>query len=51
MLEKWQKLLNKCKEKGRAIAIWSWHEETLAKMKLNLMELKKEVINLDTDNF
>ena len=51
MLDKYQKLLKKCKEKGRATAIWGWHEETLAKMKLNLFELKKKLPTFDTDNF
>ena len=43
MLDKYQRLLDECKKKGRAVAIYGWHEETLAKMKLNLYELKKKL--------
>lgn len=42
MLEKYQKLLNECKKKSRATSIWCWHEVTLSKMRLNLIELKKK---------
>lgn len=43
---KYYKELQKCKEKSRANSIWLWHEETLAKMKAKLIDLKikREVI-------
>ena len=52
MLEKYQELLNKCKTRTRATFIWLWHEETLAKMKSNLIELnKKKLMSAKTTNF
>lgn len=40
MLEKYQIKLNELKKIGRANAIYNWHKEILAKMKLNLIELR-----------
>lgn len=39
MLDKWQELLDKLKRDYRCTEIKLYHEETLAKMKLNLYEL------------
>lgn len=45
MLKEYQELLQRLKKIGRCNSIHLWHEETLAKMKLNLFQLRKEVKN------
>ena len=42
--EKYKDLLNKCKETTRCNTIHLWHEETLARLRARLMDLKKQKI-------
>lgn len=44
MLEEYQKRLNKLKKIGRFNTIHMWHEETLARMRARLMDLKGQKI-------
>lgn len=43
MLDKWQKRLDELAKISRCNSIWLWHEETLARMRANVMylEIKK----------
>lgn len=42
MLDKWQELLDKLKRDYRCTEIKLYHEKTLAKMKLNLFEIRRK---------
>lgn len=46
MLEKYQNLLEELKKQSRSKAIYNWHEQTLNKMKLNLILIKEGGTNL-----
>lgn len=41
LIQKWQNMLDRLAKQSRCTSIWLWHEETLARMRARLMDLKK----------